>query len=117
MRMFLSEILKEVAEDDGLTVDDLTGECRERRIAWPRQRAYYRAFVECPHLSYPEIARRIGGRDHTTILHGVRRYCERVGVDYADVVTERNTRKVYPGFASSYALYGYPLMEAAHVQH
>jgi hypothetical protein len=89
MRQTVANILREVAQEYGLTVAALTGQGRSRHIAWPRQEAYYRAFTECPHLSYPEIARRIGGRDHTTILHGVRAHCERNGQTYAHAVRIR----------------------------
>jgi hypothetical protein len=89
LRQTVANILREVAQEHGLTVAALTGQGRSRHIAWPRQEAYYRAFTECPHLSYPEIARRIGGRDHTTVLHGVRAHCERNGQTYAHAVRIR----------------------------
>ena len=89
MRQTVANILQEVAEDYGLTIAALKGQNRSRHITKPRQEAYYRAFVECPHVSYPEIARRIGGRDHTTILHGVRVHCERNGQTYAHAVRIR----------------------------
>lgn len=89
MRQTVANILREVAQGYGLTVAALTGQGRSRHIAWPRQEAYYRAFTECSHLSYPEIARRIGGRDHTTVLHGVRAHCERNGQSYAQAVLIR----------------------------
>ncbi len=89
MRQTVANILREVAQEHGLTVAALTGQGRSRHIAWPRQEAYYRAFTECPHLSYPEIARRIGGRDHTTVLHGVRAHCERNAQSYAHALRIR----------------------------
>lgn len=89
MRQTVANILREVALEHGLTVAALIGQGRSRHIAWPRQEAYYKAFTECPHLSYPEIARRIGGRDHTTVLHGVRAHCERNGQTYTHAVRIR----------------------------
>jgi hypothetical protein len=89
MRQSVANILREVALEHGLTVAALIGQGRSRHIAWPRQEAYYRAFTECQHLSYPEIARRIGGRDHTTVLHGVRAHCERNGQTYTHAVRIR----------------------------
>ena len=89
MRQSVANILREVALEHGLTVAALIGQGRSRHIAWPRQEAYYKAFTECPHLSYPEIARRIGGRDHTTVLHGVRAHCERNGQTYTHAVRIR----------------------------
>lgn len=91
MRQSVANILREVADKYGLTVAALTGQQRFRHIAQPRQEAYYRAFTECPHCSYPEIARRIGGRDHTTILHGVRAHGARIGVTYEEAVKIRQS--------------------------
>jgi chromosomal replication initiator protein len=45
---------------------------RVRRIARPRQIAMYLA-RQLTKMSYPQIGRRLGGRDHTTILHGNRK--------------------------------------------
>ena len=44
---------------------------RARNIARPRQVAMYLAKTLTA-LSYPEIGRRFGGRDHTTVMHAVR---------------------------------------------
>ncbi len=91
MRQSVANILREVAIEYGLTIAALTGPNRQRHITRPRQLVYYRAFTECPHLSYPEIARRIGGRDHTTIMHGVRAHCERIGQSYKHAVRIRKS--------------------------
>jgi chromosomal replication initiator protein len=45
---------------------------RSRQIARPRQIAMYLA-KNLTSLSYPEIGRRFGNRDHTTIMHAVRK--------------------------------------------
>jgi len=89
VRQSIANILREVALDYGLTIAALTGQRRQQHITKPRQEVYYRAFIECAHLSYPEIARRIGGRDHTTILHGVRAHCQRIGIPYEEAVRIR----------------------------
>lgn len=62
-------ILKEVAREYGLTINDLRGDNRCRHIAHPRQMAYVRLRDETS-LSYPAIGRILGNRDHTTILKG-----------------------------------------------
>lgn len=64
-------ILKEVARQYGLTINDLRGDNRCRHIAHPRQIAYVRLRDET-NLSYPSIARIMGDRDHTTIIYGER---------------------------------------------
>ena len=71
-RITVDEIQKTVAEHFNLKQADLLSERRTRIIARPRQIAMYL----CKQLttrSYPDIGRRFGGRDHTTVLHGVRR--------------------------------------------
>lgn len=66
----------------GVTVADIQGDSRVRPIAWPRQAIMFELYVSCPHLSTPMIGRMLGGRDHTTILHGVSQHAERIGLTY-----------------------------------
>jgi chromosomal replication initiator protein len=61
-------------------LSDLIGPKRLRTIARPRQIAMYLAKQLTPR-SLPEIGRRFGGRDHTTIMHGVRRIEELMTTD------------------------------------
>lgn len=61
-----------VARFFGVKVSDLTGPRRTRQVVVPRQIAMYLA-REHTGLSLPEIGRSFGGRDHTTVLHAVRR--------------------------------------------
>lgn len=71
-RITVDEIQKATAEHFALRQADLLSERRTRAIARPRQIAMYL----CKQLttrSYPDIGRRFGGRDHTTVLHGVRK--------------------------------------------
>ena len=71
-------IIHEVADQHGLFYADLIGPSRERHIAWPRQEAMWRIRQACPHISLPGIGRLLGGRDHTTILHGIRAHEKRM---------------------------------------
>lgn len=66
-------IILKVAEHYGLSADDMRSQARYRRVARPRQVAMYAMRELCPHLSFPAIGRLLGNRDHTTILHGVRK--------------------------------------------
>jgi chromosomal replication initiator protein len=71
-RITIDEIQKAAAEHYGMKQADLISERRNRAIARPRQAAMWLA----KHLttrSLPDIGRRFGGRDHTTVLHAVRR--------------------------------------------
>lgn len=82
MRKTVHEVLVEVADKYGLTVNDLKGNSRFHRVSHPRQEAYYQIFTQCPHISYPDMGRRIGGRDHTTCLSGVKAHCLRNNLSY-----------------------------------
>ena len=69
-RVTIEEIKKKVAEHYGLKVADLESPNRSRSIVRPRQIAMYLARLLTPR-SYPEIGRRFGNRDHTTVMHAV----------------------------------------------
>jgi chromosomal replication initiator protein len=58
----------------------MTGPKRLRTIARPRQVAMYLAKT-LTMRSLPEIGRKFGGRDHTTIMHGVRKIEELMATD------------------------------------
>lgn len=65
-------IQKIVSEHYGLKQADLISERRARAVARPRQVAMWLA-KQITTRSLPDIGRRFGGRDHTTVLHAVRR--------------------------------------------
>jgi chromosomal replication initiation ATPase DnaA len=67
------QILEQTAAKYGMTVDDLKSAKRTRAYCQPRFEFYWRARRETS-LSLPQIGRISGGRDHTTVLHGVRKY-------------------------------------------
>ena len=55
-----------VSDFYGVSVDDLTGPKRVRRISWPRQVAMA-ILRKCTNMSLPEIGLHFGDRDHTTV--------------------------------------------------
>lgn len=71
-KLSIEEIQRKVAEHYNVRLSDLIGPKRLRTIARPRQVAMYLSKQLTPR-SLPEIGRRFGGRDHTTIMHGVRK--------------------------------------------
>jgi chromosomal replication initiator protein len=79
-RVTIEEIQRKVAEHYNVRLSDMIGPKRVRTIARPRQVAMYLAKQLTPR-SLPEIGRRFGGRDHTTIMHGVRKIEELMSVD------------------------------------
>ncbi|MBI1217235.1 MAG: chromosomal replication initiator protein DnaA [Rhodobacteraceae bacterium] len=79
-KVTIEEIQRKVAEHYNVRLSDMIGPKRVRTIARPRQIAMYLAKQLTPR-SLPEIGRRFGGRDHTTIMHGVRRIEELMAQD------------------------------------
>lgn len=71
-KVTVEEIQRKVADHYNVRLSDLIGPKRMRTIARPRQVAMYLA-KQMTARSLPEIGRRFGGRDHTTIMHGVRK--------------------------------------------
>lgn len=68
-RILIEHIKRTVAEHHNVTTHDLESPSRKRAVVRPRQIAMYFA-RELSGRSFPEIARRFGGRDHTTAIHG-----------------------------------------------
>jgi chromosomal replication initiator protein len=71
-RVTIEEIQKRVAEHFNIKVSDMHSARRSRAVARPRQVAMYLAKQLTPR-SLPEIGRKFGGRDHTTVMHAVRK--------------------------------------------
>lgn len=71
-RITVEEVQRRVAEHYNIRLSDLIGPKRLRTVARPRQVAMYLSKI-LTSRSLPDIGRRFGGRDHTTILHGVRK--------------------------------------------
>ncbi len=71
----IENIQKTVAEYYNIRLADLSAKTRSRSIARPRQVAMALA-KELTTRSLPEIGRSFGGRDHTTVLHAVRKVAE-----------------------------------------
>ena len=68
----IEDIQKKVASYFNLNIREMSSSKRSKNIAYPRQVAMY-ATKELTTLSLPEIGRNFGGRDHTTVLHAVRK--------------------------------------------
>jgi len=79
-RVTVDDIQKATAEHFGLKQADLISQRRTRSVARPRQAAMWLA-KQLTTRSLPDIGRRFGGRDHTTVLHAVRRIEELKAAD------------------------------------
>jgi len=81
-RVTIEEIQKRVAEHFNIRVTDMHSARRARAVARPRQVAMYLA-KQLTSRSLPEIGRKFGGRDHTTVMHAVRKVEELKSLDPA----------------------------------
>ena len=79
-RVRIEDIQRIVARHYNVSRQELVSNRRTRVIVKPRQIAMYLAKTMTPR-SFPEIGRRFGGRDHTTVLHAVRKIVELIGGD------------------------------------
>ncbi len=71
-KITIEEIQRRVSEHYNIRLSDMIGPKRVRSYARPRQVAMFLC-KQLTSRSLPEIGRRFGGRDHTTVMHGVRR--------------------------------------------
>ncbi len=79
-KVTVDEIQRKVSEHFTIRLSDLLGPRRMRTYARPRQIAMYLA-KQLTSRSLPEIGRSFGGRDHTTVMHGIRKIEELIETD------------------------------------
>src|SRR5436190_6417876 len=79
-RVTIDEIQRRVAEHFNIRLSEMTSDRRARAVARPRQVAMYLA-KQLTLRSLPEIGRKFGGRDHTTVMHAVRKIEELTRTD------------------------------------
>jgi chromosomal replication initiator protein len=70
-KITIDEIQKKVVEHYNIKLSDMHSPRRSRSIARPRQVAMYLA-KSITTRSLPEIGRKFGGRDHTTVIHAIK---------------------------------------------
>jgi chromosomal replication initiator protein len=71
-RIRIEDILRIISRHYGVSRADILSQRRHRSVVWPRQIGMYLA-KQLTSRSLPEIGRRFGGRDHTTVLHAIRK--------------------------------------------
>ncbi|MCQ9154606.1 chromosomal replication initiator protein DnaA [Acidomonas methanolica] len=81
-RVTIEEIQRKVAEHWNIRLTDMSSARRARAVARPRQVAMYLA-KQLTSRSLPEIGRKFGNRDHTTVMHAVSRVAELMTTDAA----------------------------------
>ena len=79
-KVTIDQIIRKVADHYNLRMSDLLSSRRTRNIARPRQVAMYLSKT-LTSKSLPDIGRSFGGRDHTTVIHAVRKIEELRSVD------------------------------------
>ncbi len=79
-RVTIEEIQKRVAEHWNIRLSDMSSARRARAVARPRQVAMYLA-KQLTSRSLPEIGRKFGNRDHTTVMHAVKVVAELIETD------------------------------------
>jgi chromosomal replication initiator protein len=79
-RVTIEEIQRKVAEHWNIRIADMSSARRARAVARPRQVAMYLA-KQLTSRSLPEIGRKFGNRDHTTVMHAVSRVAELMDQD------------------------------------
>jgi chromosomal replication initiator protein len=71
-RIKIEDILRIISRHYGVSKGDILSQRRHRSVVWPRQIGMYLA-KQLTARSLPEIGRRFGNRDHTTVLHAIRK--------------------------------------------
>ena len=79
-KVTIDEIIRKVSDHYNLRMTDILSPRRARTVARPRQVAMFLAKT-LTSKSLPEIGRRFGGRDHTTVIHAVKKIEELKSID------------------------------------
>ena len=72
----IQDLIAEVAHKHNISTDLLIGHNRRRGVIWPRFEIMWRARHEL-NAPYQLIGQVLGGRDHSTVMHGIKRYEKR----------------------------------------
>ena len=73
----MKQIIAEVASKYQVSISEICSHRRHREVVIARQEAMYRCKEETT-CSLPMIGRALGGKDHTTVIYGIRKHLERV---------------------------------------
>lgn len=77
-RLLADQIIDQSAEKHGVFVSQMKGQGRPQPVVNARFEAYYRLSTELGY-SLPMIGKAMGNKEHTGVMHGIRRYKERMG--------------------------------------
>lgn len=79
-KMMIEREIERIANKHGVTIEEIHGERRIRRVAHARQEIYFELYTHFE-LSFPRVGK-IMNKDHSTVLFGVKEHCLRFGLDY-----------------------------------
>ena len=88
----VEEIIKRVSLHFNMKISDIKSAKRLKAVVLPRQIAMYLS-RQLTSSSYPEIGDRFGGKDHSTIIHAIRKIDKLMEVDFQLRTTIENLRK------------------------
>jgi len=71
-RIKVIDIIRQESERTGISIEDILSHKRTAELCHLRHYCMWRAKIETG-LSYPQIGRAFGNKDHTSILHGVKK--------------------------------------------
>tara|TARA_R110000822_G_scaffold4665_2_gene20127 strand:+ start:6310 stop:6771 length:462 start_codon:yes stop_codon:yes gene_type:complete len=74
----IQKILYEAAVKHGIRVSDIRGQVRQKNFVLARHEAMWEVKKRRPKISLHMIGRLFGNRDHTTVLHAIRKHQERL---------------------------------------
>jgi chromosomal replication initiator protein len=88
----VEEIQKKVASRYNIKVSDMSSNCRSRDVARPRQLAMYLSKILTP-KSLADIGKKFGKKDHTTVIHAVKKIeelcqCDKEFLEEVDLLTK-----------------------------
>ena len=88
-------VVRVCAEAAGITMPEMFSYRRQWAISRPRQVAAYMMTKHCKHLSFTQIGKSLGGRDHSTVSHALNRVQEDLAANgelFGDLVAAVETR-------------------------
>ena len=89
-------VLQKTADYYDITYNDIVGTKRSREIVVPRQIAMFIMREELG-MSFPRIAKSLGGKDHTTIMHGVSKINSQIAKDSTMSQDVQSIKKILVG--------------------
>lgn len=79
-KMMIEREIERIANKHGVTIDEIMGDGRTRRVAYARQEIYFELYTHFE-MSFPRVGK-VMGRDHSTVLYGMKKHCLRYDLDY-----------------------------------